>query len=95
MTTFLSILSKLWQVITMIICWLLSVIIFCLNKLKELLEQNDNNAANSGSITRQELFSWLDEYFSKKDLEKSNADKDKDTEKRGYKINNNFDDLFI
>jgi hypothetical protein len=95
MDTFLSILSKLGQITAAIICWILSVVIFCLSKLKDLLEQNDKHAVNSEYITRQELFSWLDEYFSKKDLEKSNADKDKDTEKRGYKINSNFDDLFI
>lgn len=94
MDTFLSILNKLWQIISAIICWILSIVIFCLSKLKDLLEQNDKKSAKPEHITRQELFNWLDEYFRKKLSEKQNAKKDKEIEKQGYKTNNNFDDLF-
>lgn len=86
MTTFLSILSKLWQIIATIICWILSVVIFCLSKLKDFLKHNDTKIANPEPITRQELFGWLDEYFSKNDSEKPNANKDKEIEKQGYKV---------
>ncbi|GHT44678.1 hypothetical protein AGMMS49965_20770 [Bacteroidia bacterium] len=51
-----------------IICYhLLSVLIFCLSKLKDLFEKEEKPEY----ITRQELFVWLDEYFSKKSPEKS------------------------
>jgi hypothetical protein len=105
MPTFLSILNKLWQILKVIICCTLDIVIFCLSKLKDLLEQNDRQTAKPEYITRQELFCWLDEYFSKKlsenqaskhtgNTEKQNADIDKDMAKQGFNINSDFDNIF-
>ncbi|MDR1583070.1 MAG: hypothetical protein LBS55_07435 [Prevotellaceae bacterium] len=68
MDTFLSILNGIWQIIKAIFCWGLSVLIFCLSKLKNLFEKEEKPEY----IIRQELFALLDEYFGKKFPEKSN-----------------------
>jgi S-DNA-T family DNA segregation ATPase FtsK/SpoIIIE len=62
-----SILKTVWQIITTIICYALSVIIFCLSKLKGILEPN----AQPEYASKQDLHTWLDEYFAKKHTEKT------------------------
>jgi S-DNA-T family DNA segregation ATPase FtsK/SpoIIIE len=65
-----NVLSALWQILSAILCWLLSVTIFCLSKLKDLLEPNENKVPQPEYATKQDLVTWLDEYFKEKFAEK-------------------------
>jgi S-DNA-T family DNA segregation ATPase FtsK/SpoIIIE len=70
MDTFLNILKKLWQIISTIICYALSILVFILSKLKELLQPNEVKMPQPEYPTKQDLFAWLDDYFKEKTVEK-------------------------
>lgn len=70
MNTFTHILSKIWQFISAIICWVLSIIILGLSKLKDLLSPNKGKKELPEYVTKQNLFDWLDEYFKKNTFER-------------------------
>jgi S-DNA-T family DNA segregation ATPase FtsK/SpoIIIE len=70
MNPFLSILNTIWQVIRTIICHILSVVVFCLTKLKDLFESDENKKPQPEYPIKQDLFVWLDEYFKQKCVEK-------------------------
>jgi hypothetical protein len=85
---------------------ILSVLIAFFTKLNDLLEQNEKKPKRPDYVTKQELFRWLDEYFSKKfavkssdrnmgDADKQNTETNKkETKKQGYAIDNDFKDIF-
>jgi S-DNA-T family DNA segregation ATPase FtsK/SpoIIIE len=70
MDIFLKILSAIWQIISKIICYILSVLVFCFTKLKELLQPNEVKTPQPEYPTKQDLFAWLDDYFKNKTVEK-------------------------
>jgi len=83
MNTFISILKKLWQILVIIVCYMLSVLIFCLSKLKDLLEPKEKKKSQPENITKHDLFAWLDEYSKQKFVEKStkkNISSDEDSQ---------------
>jgi S-DNA-T family DNA segregation ATPase FtsK/SpoIIIE len=70
MDIFVKILSTIWHIISKITCYILSVLVFCLTKLKELLQPNEVKTPQNKYPTKQDLFAWLDDYFKEQAIEK-------------------------
>lgn len=51
----------------------MSVLIFCLTKLKDLLAPNERKKPQSEYVNKQDLHAWFDEYFKQKFVEKPTA----------------------
>jgi S-DNA-T family DNA segregation ATPase FtsK/SpoIIIE len=69
--TLLIVLSTFWQITAAILCFGLTATLFCLSKLKDLLELKKVKIQQAESTaTKQELFAWLEEYSKGKNAEK-------------------------
>jgi DNA segregation ATPase FtsK/SpoIIIE-like protein len=73
MNTFMSISKRIWLIISAIMYRLLSIAIFCLSILKDLLAPEENKKTLPEYATKQNLYAWLDEYFKQKNIEKPTA----------------------